>query len=197
MAGIEKITNEINLEAEKEAAGIIANAEEAAKKLIAKAEEECAAIKAEADEKTGKKLATEAKKTESQCEQVEKLIILEAKQEIIDSVLKKAKEKLMLQDTKDYFDTLLKLLEKQSLADKGVLLLNEKDLARIPADFESSANAVATKNGGMLEISKDTANIDGGFILKYGNIEINSSFDALFDENQDELIDVVNKMFWT
>ena len=49
----------------------------------------------------------------------------------------------------------------------------------------------------MLEISKDTVNIDGGFILKYGNIEINSSIDALFEENKDELIDVVNKMFWT
>ena len=36
MAGIEKITNQINLEAEKEAAGIIAAAEEAAKKLISK-----------------------------------------------------------------------------------------------------------------------------------------------------------------
>ena len=47
---------------------------------------------------------------------------------------------------------LLKLLEKQSQADKGVLLLNEKDLARVPDDFEKSANAGATKNGGMLEI---------------------------------------------
>ena len=197
MAGIEKITNQINLEAEKEAAGIIAAAEEAAKKLISKTEEECSAIKADADEKTGKKLATEAKKTQSQCEQAEKLIMLEAKQEIIDSVLGKAKEKILLQDTNDYFDTLLKLLDKQSLADKGVMFLNEKDLARIPDGFEKSANEVATKNGGMLEISKDTVNIDGGFILKYGNIEINSSIDALFEENKDELIDVVNKMFWT
>jgi V/A-type H+-transporting ATPase subunit E len=39
-------------------------------------------------------------------------------------------------------------------------------------------------------------NIDGGFILKYGNIEINSSFDALFEENEEELVDIVNKMLW-
>ncbi|MCR5226662.1 MAG: V-type ATP synthase subunit E [Eubacterium sp.] len=196
MAGIESITKEINLEAEKEAAGIISAAEEAAKSLKAKTEEECKSIKAEADEKIGKKLVSEEKKTQSQCEQAQKLIMLNAKQEIIDDVLCKAKNKLLLLDTKDYFDTLLKLLDKQSQADKGVLLLNEKDLSRMPEDFEKSAQAVATKNGGMLEVSKDTVNIDGGFILKYGNIEINSSFDALFEENEEELVDIVNKMLW-
>jgi Archaeal/vacuolar-type H+-ATPase subunit E len=196
MAGIESITKEINLEAEKEAAGIISAAEEAAKSLKAKTEEECKSIKAEADEKISKKLVSEEKKTQSQCEQAQKLIMLNAKQEIIDDVLCKAKNKLLLLDTKDYFDTLLKLLDKQSQADKGVLLLNEKDLSRMPEDFEKSAQAVATKNGGMLEVSKDTVNIDGGFILKYGNIEINSSFDALFEENEEELVDIVNKMLW-
>ena len=66
----------------------------------------------------------------------------------------------------------------------------------MPEDFEKSAQAVATKNGGMLDVSKETVNIDGGFILKCGNIEINSSFDALFEENEEELVDIVNKMLW-
>ena len=193
MAGIESITKEISLEADKEAAGIISAAEEAAKSLKAKTEEECNVIRAESDEKISRKLASEDKKTQSQCEQAEKLIMLNAKQEIIDGVLSKAKEKLL---HLEYFDTLLKLLEKQSQADKGILLLNEKDLARMPEDFEKSAQAVATKNGGMLDVSKETVNIDGGFILKYGNIEINSSFDALFEENEEELVDIVNKMLW-
>ncbi|MEE3400175.1 MAG: V-type ATP synthase subunit E, partial [Eubacterium sp.] len=179
-----------------EAAGIISAAEEAAKSLKAKTEEECNVIRAESDEKISRKLASEDKKTQSQCEQAEKLIMLNAKQEIIDGVLSKAKEKLLLLETKEYFDTLLKLLEKQSQADKGILLFNEKDLARMPEDFEKSAQAVATKNGGMLDVSKETVNIDGGFILKYGNIEINSSFDALFEENEEELVDIVNKMLW-
>ncbi|SEQ32469.1 V/A-type H+-transporting ATPase subunit E [Lachnospiraceae bacterium NE2001] len=196
MAGIESITKEINLEAEKEAASIISAAEEAANTLKAKTEEECSVIRSEAEEKIARKLAAEDKKTQSQCEQAEKLIMLHAKQEIIEEVLAKAKNKLLLLDTKDYFDTLLKLLDKQSQADKGVLLLNEKDLSRMPADFEKSAQAVATKNGGMLDVSTDTVNIDGGFILKYGNIEINSSFDALFEENEEELVDIVNKMLW-
>lgn len=197
MAGIEKITNEINLEAKEEAAQIISSAEEAAKKLLAKTEEECAAIRAEADEKLGKKLSAEDKKTQSQCEQVEKLIILKTKQDIIDSVINKAKNKLLLQDSDEYFNTLLKLLEKQAQADKGILFLNQKDLARIPVDFVTSAAEIAAKNGGELEFSKTPVDIDGGFVLKYGNIEINSSIEAIFDENVDELVDVCSKMLWT
>ena len=197
MAGIEKITNEINLEAKEEAAKIISSAEEAAKKLLAKTEEECAAIRAEADEKLGKKLSAEDKKTQSQCEQVEKLIILKTKQDIIYSVINKAKNKLLLQDSDEYFNTLLKLLEKQAQADKGILFLNQKDLARIPVDFVTSAAEIAAKNGGELEFSKTPVDIDGGFVLKYGNIEINSSIEAIFDENVDELVDVCSKMLWT
>ncbi|MCR5106152.1 MAG: V-type ATP synthase subunit E [Eubacterium sp.] len=197
MAGIEKITNEINLEAKEEAAKIISSAEETAKMLLAKTEEECAAIRAEADEKLGKKLLAEDKKTQSQCEQVEKLIILKTKQDIIDSVINKAKNKLLLQDSDEYFNTLLKLLEKQAQADKGILFLNQKDLARIPVDFVTSAAEIAAKNGGELEFSKTPVDIDGGFVLKYGNIEINSSIDAIFDENVDELVDVCSKMLWT
>ena len=194
MAGIEKITNEISQQAEKEAAEIISAAEESAKTVKQKAQEECDAIKNAADERLSRKLASENKKTESQCEQAEKLIILKAKQEIIESILVKAKAKILLMENDEYFDTMLRLIGKQAQADKGELIFNEKDLSRVPQDFEKSANAVATKNGGMLEISKDTANIDGGFILKYGNIEINSSIDALFEENEEELIDIVNKL---
>ena len=197
MAGIEKITSAILADADKESAGIISAAEESAKKLIDKASQDCDSFLAAANDRLDKKLAGENKKTVSQCEQAEKLILLKAKQDIIDSMIVKAKAKLLILEKEEYFDNLLKLLEKQAQSEKGILLLNKKDLDRIPSDFSEKVNQVATKKGGMIDISQDTVDIDGGFILKYGNIEINSSIDALFEENQDELIDVVNKMFWT
>lgn len=196
MAGIEKITNEINADAEREAAEIISTAEESAKKLIDKTREECDAYMAAAGERTDKRLADEAKKTASQCEQAEKLIILEAKQDIIEDILRKAKAKLLIQDTSEYFETLATLLQSQVQPDKGELLLSDKDLGRMPADFKSRVQSIATKHGGMLDISQETVDIDGGFILRYGNIEINSSFDALFDENRERLLDVVNDILW-
>lgn len=196
MAGIDKITKEIELEADKEAASIVSAAEAAAQAARDKADKKRQAFISSADEKLSKKLAEENKKTQSQCEQAEKLILLETKQFLIEDILRKAKVKLLIQGKEDYFDTLLKLLEKSVQADKGELMLNEKDMGRIPSDFEAKANAVATKKGGTVELSKNTVDIEGGFILKYGNIEINSSFDAIFDENRDELMDIVNGILW-
>ena len=196
MAGIDKITKEIELEAEKEAASIVSAAEAAAKSAKEDAEKKYQAYISSADEKLNRKLADENKKTQSQCEQAEKLILLETKQFLIDDILRKAKVKLLIQGKEDYFETLLKLLEKSVQADKGELMLSEKDMGRVPDDFESKANVVATKKGGTVVLSKNTVDIEGGFILKYGNIEINSSFDAIFDENRDQLMDIVNGILW-
>ena len=196
MAGIDKITKEIELEADKEAASIVSAAEAAAQAARDKANQERDAYISAADEKLSRKLAEENKKTQSQCEQAEKLILLETKQFLIDDILRKAKVKLLIQGKEDYFDTLLKILEKSVQADKGELMLSEKDMGRVPSDFESKANVVATKKGGTVVLSKNTVDIEGGFILKYGNIEINSSFDAIFDENRDELMDIVNGILW-
>lgn len=197
MSGIDRITTEIIQDAEKEAASIIEDAKAAAEKARTDAAEKAREYKASSDDKINQKISSEEKKTQSQCEQVEKLVLLKAKQEIINDVLLKAKAKLLNQDTNDYFDTLLKLVEKQAQADKGVLMLNAKDIARLPENFEKSVNAIAAKIGGMITISNKPINLDGGFILKYGNIEINSSFEALFEENKEELIDIVNGILWT
>ena len=55
---------------------------------------------------------------------------------------------------------------------------------------------MAQKKGGVLEISGETRNIDGGFILIYGGIEENCSIDAMFAEKRDELLDQVRKILF-
>ena len=196
MAGIENITKVIAQEAEAESSSIISAAEKSAEEARAKANGEADQLKLSAKEKLDRKIAAERKKIQSQTEHIEKLKMLETKQNIIDGTLQKAKEKLLGYDDKTYFETLLGLLEKTVQADKGTLLLSETDLGRIPADFEGQVNAVATKKGGMLDVSKEPADIDGGFILSYGDIEINSSFDAIFEENKDKLVDIVNSILF-
>ena len=95
MAGIDKITKEIELEADKEAASIVSAAEAAAQAARDKANQERDAYISAADEKLSRKLAEENKKSQSQCEQAEKLILLETKQFVIDDVLRKAKKELI------------------------------------------------------------------------------------------------------
>ena len=196
MAGIEKITKEIQLDAEKEAADIIEAAQKAADKARENAIRESEATIGSANEKLNKKRAAEEKKILSQCEHIEKLKMLETRQEIIEETLLKAKSEILNLDDKAYFDAILKLLEGRVLSEKGEFAMNEKDMKRIPSDFAASIASVAAKRGGQLALSDNAASIDGGFILKYGNIEINSSIEALFDEYRDEFVDIVNKVLF-
>ena len=196
MAGIDRIVNEIQSDAEKEAAKIITAAEEAAKKHEAEVQAECDAAKATSDTNYEKELAREDKKTASQCEQIEKLIMLETRQDIIEDILIKAKAKILMLEKNEYFDVILKLLAKSVQPEKGEILFCEKDYERLPEDFDKKMNDVATRNGGTLSISDEKAPIIGGFILRYGNIEINSSLDAIFEENKEVLTDTVKGILW-
>ena len=196
MAGIDKITKEILQDAEKEAASIIAGAEKSAASAREKQSKECDALRAEADEKLERKLAAERKKIVSQCEQIEKLCLLKTKQEIVEQTLLQAKAKLLMMEPDAYFDTLLSMMEGSLYSGDGRLCLGQKDLDRVSDDFVAKASQLAAKSGGTLTLSKEPVNIDGGFILKYGNIEINSSLDAVFDERRDEFTDIVNSILW-
>lgn len=196
MAGIEKITEAIALDAEKKAAEIIETAKKEAEAIINNAKEECRIFSEEQKAVREKAEKIEDGRTASQKERVLKLRILKEKQEIIESVLAKAKEKLLTKSDSDYTELLLTMVEKSALGEAGEVLLNKKDRSRVAADFIKKANEIAEKKGGSLTMSDDEADIDGGLILRYGRIEINSSIESVFDENREHLVDVVNKVLW-
>ncbi|MDY4254194.1 MAG: hypothetical protein SOX69_00505, partial [Oscillospiraceae bacterium] len=72
------------------------------------------------------------------------------------------------------------LAKKNLRNDKGTLCMSDEDIKRCPADF-------ASRLGGNITVSSVPEKTDGGFILKYGDIEINCTFGALFAAYSDEL----------
>ncbi len=196
MAGIEKITEAIALDAEKKAAEIIETAKKEAEAILNNAKEECRIFSEEQKAVREKAEKIEDGRTASQKEQVLKLRILKEKQEIIESVLAKAKDKLLNKSDSDYTELLLSMIEKSALGEKGEVLLNKKDKSRVSVDFIERADEIAKKKGGSLTMSNEEVDIDGGLVLRYGRIEINSSIESVFDENREHLVDVVNKVLW-
>lgn len=95
----------------------------------------------------------------------------------------------------EYFAQLGPLLEKSIQPGKGVLRLCERDLARLPADFGETVSAMIQRRGldGSVEVSKTPVPIDGGFLLQYGDVEINASFAALAEEKREMLEDLFNR----
>lgn len=123
--------------------------------------------------------------------------ILACKQELIAETIEKAKDRFYKMPDAEYFDALVSVVEKYANSGNGELCLSEKDLKRLPADFESRVNEVAKKKGGSLRVSANAADIEGGFILKYTSIEENCSVEALFDNSGEILVDILQKVLFS
>ena len=168
--------DKINSDAEKQAADIIAAARE-------EAESEAEKIKAEAEKKaeliinSGKSSAGLLKRDTA----------LNCRRELIEKALITVADTVNAYGDKDYFDFLLTLIKKEKLNGKGEVYLSVKDKARDIAAFKSELSALD------LTLSDTFADINGGFILKYGDIQINGELSALIHEKRDVLTDELNK----
>ena len=174
MTGLETILDQISKEAEKTAAQTRQEAEEKAQKLLEDAKAE--GIKqAEAVLRDGETQAEDIRARAHSAAQLDRRNrTLQFKQQLIV--------------------TLLRLVSRFALSGPGEMQLSGKDISRLPADFEASLKKAAP--GSQITISKTPANIESGFLLIYGGIDINGTFRAVFEDASDELRDVVGAILF-
>lgn len=196
MAGIDTITNEILQTARAKADEQTAAAKAKAEELIAAAQKESDGIRETAAAKADADAASYAKRIESQAGMRKRQTLLKAKQDIIGEVIEAAYEKLVGLPDEEYFALLGKLIVKNVQPGAGELLLNAKDLKRMPESFAEEAEKAASDAGGTLAVSAEAADIANGFVLRYGGIEENCTLGALFAEKQDQLRDKVREVLW-
>ena len=168
--------DKINSDAEKQAAEITA---------AAKAEAETDAEKIRADAEKKAELIINSGK--SSAELLKRDTALNCRRELIEKALITVADTVNAYGDKDYFDFLLTLIKKEKLNGKGEVYLSVKDKARDTASFESELEALG------FTLSDNIADINGGFILKYGDIQINGELSALIHEKRDMLTDELNK----
>lgn len=193
MTGLEKIIKAIEDEAKANADKILAEAKEEADKILASAKKEAEIKCAEIAEKPAYEVKAILDRANSGAALIKRQTILNAKQQAINDVIEKAKLKLTGLPDKDYFDIIIKLVKKHAHNQAGTIKFSGKDLKRLPENFDKILNeAVKEIENASLSISKESAPIDSGFILVYGDIEENCSFEALFGHAKEELQDKVN-----
>ncbi|MCQ4022638.1 MULTISPECIES: V-type ATP synthase subunit E [unclassified Ruminococcus] len=195
MNGLDKILQQIKEDSDAAVAKIKGEAEKSAfdnkQKILKEAEKEVAAITA----KTQSECEDIKTRSESSASLVKKQAMLNAKQKIISDLIKKAHKSLLSLPENEYFSIIKKMVEKNSHKnEQGKIAFNKADSKRLPKDF---GNALSQLSNGMLTLTDDTANIDGGFVLIYGGIEENCSFDAIFSEKYDELQDEVYSLLFS
>lgn len=196
MTGLEKIIESIGLDAQHAASESQAKADQKCAEIMAEANAACAKIDADAAADAAALRADILARGESGAQMQRKNRILTAKQEMIHAVIDAAKKKLTGLDSIDYFVLLGKLAEKYAQQGDGVMYLSRADLARVPAYFRKKLADIGQRKGGTLTLSDEPRELSGGFVLAYGGIEENCTFEAMFEENKERLQDVVRaKLF--
>lgn len=193
MTGLEKMVSQIVDEAKAEAESRVKAAQEEADKIVSEAKAEAEKLIGQSQEQSETDAANYLERVKSSADLQRRTVILQAKQEVIASVLDKAYTSLNTMDEKAYFEMIRKMLEKFTLSESGEIYFSATDLNRLPAGFEKEISDIAAKKGGSLTLKKESKEIENGFILVYGGIEENCTFRALFNTQKDVLQDKIHQ----
>lgn len=197
MSGLDKIKDRILQEAQEQAEEKIKEAEEKAGEIKSEAVREAGEIAKERKAKAENEVKSYKERVDSSIDLEHRTRILAAKQEIIGDVIEEAKRRILALDAKDYFALILKLVEKNMQEGSGTIFFSDADLAKMPSGFTGEVHALAKDHGNDLSVSMKSRNIGPGFILSYGGVEENCTFDALFEEKKDDLTDIVQTILFS
>lgn len=197
MTGLNRIIGQIQFDAEACAVTAVTKAKIEAEAILraAKAGNKAAveAIDKQSDAAVADCLARAASAAALQ----KRRVILAAKQEIIRNIILKARQSLYALPNEEYFGIIVKMAVKFVLPQSGELMFSQKDLDRLPTNFEATLNEAVKAKGATLKILPESRRIDGGFVLVYGGVEENCSFEALFNAAHDGLQDKVHQLLFS
>ena len=196
MTGLEKIIQQIEEEARASADAIVGEAEARAGEILTQAEKTCRETLEEAQAQAQAVREDVLKKSRSAAQMERKRQLLAAKQEVIGQIIDKALASLLNLPEEEYFALLARLIGTYAHEGDGEIRFNKKDRERLPAGFARTVSEAAAARGGKLAISDETCEIDGGFVLAYGGIEENCSFEAMFAAQREKLQDQVHSLLF-
>ena len=195
MTGLERIVEKIAAENKQATDAMLEKTGEQANRILAEARE---SANAKAD-----RIVDDAKKeadrivsvAKSQAESITRKRYLQVRNAVVNDILSAAYERIEAFDDEQYFDLLLRLCIRNAEKGEGVLCMNARDLARMPADFEEKINSAIYETGAV-QVSRAPIEIENGFVLLYGDIEVNCTLRAVFDERMDALKDLLHPLLF-
>ena len=196
MGGLDKIIGHINHDAENEVKSVLDAAKAQAESIVNDAKEKTA----EECDRINKKAATEVQsildRGRSSAELKTKQILLTGRQELISETINMVRDRLNSLSDEEYAEFITGLFAKHVPNKDAVLKLNAADMKRIPKEVLDGFVKKAEEAGAKLTVSGEAAGIKNGFVLDFGEIEENCTFDALIDQNIEELQDKVKSLLF-
>ncbi len=178
---------------------IKSDCDESVRAIEARAKREQDAVIAEAQQNAHLNAAQIAEDAQKQCAQIKanaksraqletRNALLKQRRTEIDKTIDGLNSYLLGLDDKEYFEAIYRLAAKLG-GKSGVIMLNRRDLNRLPGDFAQRLKAA----GLDATVSDEPAGISGGFVLKSGDVEENMEFSAMIASERDRLEDFINK----
>lgn len=192
MNGGDKILDRIKSDCDESIKAIDEKAAQAYSQIISEGKAQAKKTSLEIEKKAELKVKQLNASSKSRAELEIRNALLKRRRSEIDITLKKILEYLVSLGDAEYFDVIYKLASKLS-GKTGEIMLNSKDIARLPSDFEKRL----AESGVNATVSNSPADISGGFILKCGDIEENMDFAAIISEKSGELEDLINRELFT
>ena len=176
MNGIERITRRIAGDAQEAADARLSQARAEAEQIAAQYRAQADAIQKDLAERGEKAAAEREERLISMAQMEARKVILAAKQETVNRAYDRALEKLCTLPEERYIEVLAGLLEDASATGTEEAVFSAKDRKTVGQKAVDRANGKGKRH---LTLSKDTADIRGGFILRGRNVEVNCSFETL------------------
>ena len=177
MNGIERITTRIEADARTEIDRVLGAAREEAEQILSRGRAQAEAEKSALQERAEKAATEREERLVSMARMEARQVSLAARQEMVEKAYALALEKLCSMPKETYIQVTAELLVQAAAEGKGEVIFNAADAGRIGAAAVALANEKL--GGAALTLSEETRPINGGFILKNGNVEVNASFETL------------------
>lgn len=205
MTGLEKITARIVAEGRERARVLLQQAEEECRATAAEYAARAEALRERLTSEAESERAVMVSRARADVEKARRELLTATRNALLDEAFEAAKRELCSTDYGKYRELLSALLvsalleqdrvTRESVAmgdeveeiDRFEVLLNAEDRERFGSAVVENARRVVERRIGYADAAKlclagETAPIEGGLVLRFGNVELNCSLSVILDE---------------
>ncbi|MBQ8207194.1 MAG: V-type ATP synthase subunit E [Clostridia bacterium] len=222
MTGIDKITGKIISEAEADAAAIISRAQEQCAEIMFTASAESENIKASLEDRAQKEAENIVARAKLNAAMQKRNIMLRARREATDKVFDAAYKEILNLPEEKYCEMVSRFIadaildeietektnislygeENSELPEKYELIFNADDREKLSDSILEGVGRIVIGKMSReelmkLEIAEDTAPIDGGVIVRFGNVECNCSLRAVFSQLRERMENEISTLIFS
>ncbi|HHU90540.1 MAG TPA: hypothetical protein GXZ22_05730 [Clostridiaceae bacterium] len=198
MNGAEKIKERILEDARSLHDKIMQEANAQAENIIAEAEKEAFQRMTLLTEKAKEEAALIKQRYKAAESMEDRKNMLKVRQECIDETFEVALQKLSDMPVDKYKLFMESIILETVKNEDGVIVFNERDKKRLGEDFISGLNQKLKAKGlsAVLSLAKDSLDTSGGFILRYGEMEVNCTLEIILDMQRPNMETEVAKILF-